>query len=131
MATLGRPEQTLFSYFTICCIIADITYQSRSKRPTAGEDAMTQGGFYERKRMSPTAVAIVVLLHGAAITALVMAKEPGFIRDITHTTLIDIHPVKPPPPQDPKPPKPQPRQPIEQITSVRPVDPPPMPTWTV
>jgi protein TonB len=92
---------------------------------------MTQGGFYERKRMSPTAVAVVVLLHGAAITALVMAKEPGFIRDITRTTLIDIHPVKPPPPQDPKPPKPQPRQPIEQITSVRPVDPPPMPTWTV
>jgi protein TonB len=78
--------------------------------------------------MSPTAVAVVVLLHGAAIAALVMAKEAGFSRvKPTPITIDFIQPDKDPPPK-PKPP--QPRQPIEQITSVRPIDPPPLPTWT-
>ena len=31
---------------------------------------MPQGGFFEEKRTSPTSLAIVVLLHGVALTAL-------------------------------------------------------------
>lgn len=72
---------------------------------------MTQGGFYERKTMSPGAVAIVVLLHGAAITALVMAREGGFTPPrFGHTTVVDIHTPKPPPEK----PKPQPKQETQQ-----------------
>lgn len=90
---------------------------------------MTQGGFYQPKRMSPTAVGVVVLLHGAAITALVMAKEPGFIRDITHTRLIDVTLAKPPP-EPPKPPKPQPQPKQKEFVTTVPQPNPPPPTWT-
>ncbi|HEY0312812.1 MAG TPA: energy transducer TonB [Allosphingosinicella sp.] len=81
---------------------------------------MMQTGFYERKRMSPGAVAVVVLLHGAAITALVMAKEGAFTHDrLTHTTVVDV-PLDKPPPTDPKPPKPHPQQP-EALTRTDPL----------
>jgi protein TonB len=69
---------------------------------------MTEGGFYQPRTMNPKAVGIVVLLHGAALTALMMAKG-DMIERITHTKtiveLIDhkIPPEKPLPPQPPKP----------------------------
>ena len=35
---------------------------------------MTEGAFYQQKRTSPTALTVVVLMHGAALTALALAK---------------------------------------------------------
>jgi protein TonB len=64
---------------------------------------MTQGGFYEKKRLSPTGIAVVALLHGAAVTALIMAKMEGPIKDRftrTETTWIPL-PKDPPPPPPP------------------------------
>ncbi|MGA9582559.1 MAG: TonB family protein [Allosphingosinicella sp.] len=42
---------------------------------------MMEGAFYEPKKTSPTALAIVVLMHGAALTALALAKGEVFTRD--------------------------------------------------
>ena len=81
---------------------------------------MMQTGFYERKRMSPGAVAVVVLLHGAAITALMMAKEGGFGHLKPPRTIVDlIQPDKDPPPK-PKPPEPHPQQ-REVVTRTPPI----------
>jgi hypothetical protein len=91
---------------------------------------MVQGGFYETKRMKPGTVAIVVLLHGAAITAAMLAKEglPDRLKPtITQIDLID--PPKPRPEKRP-PPKPQSHQ-QETPTTVPTADPPPIPTWPV
>jgi protein TonB len=81
---------------------------------------MMQGGFYERKRMSPGAVGIVILLHGAAITALVMAKEGGFAQLKPKPTVVTLVPTDKDPPPKPKPPEPQAQQP-EIITRTPPV----------
>jgi protein TonB len=90
---------------------------------------MTQAGFYERRKMSPGAVAVVALLHGAALTALVMAKGPNFLRERFKPIIaIDVPLDKPPP--DPKPRR-QPIEQPEQITSIPISDPPPIPTWHV
>ena len=81
---------------------------------------MMQGGFYARKRTSPGAVGIVILLHGAAITALVMAKEGGFTHVKAPPIMIDfIKPEKDPPPK-PRPPEPHPQQ-IEILTRTTPI----------
>ena len=73
---------------------------------------MTERGFYEQKRASPTGLAIVVLLHGAAITALAMSKmdmplPAAFIR-----TDVELIRVKPDP--APIPPKPETDRPRTQ-----------------
>ncbi|HEX8240542.1 MAG TPA: TonB family protein [Allosphingosinicella sp.] len=36
---------------------------------------MMEGAFYQQKRTSPTALTVVVLMHGAALTALALAKS--------------------------------------------------------
>lgn len=36
---------------------------------------MTQGAFYQPKKTSPTVLTVVVLIHGAALTALALAKS--------------------------------------------------------
>jgi protein TonB len=62
---------------------------------------MTQGAFYQRRRTSPTALAIVVLMHGAAITALALAKMdviPG--EKFDPTDVFDVF-TPPPPPAEP------------------------------
>jgi protein TonB len=61
---------------------------------------MMEGAFYQQKKASPTALAIVVLMHGAALTALALAKSE-VIRD--KVPIIDVFNVKPdePPPPDP------------------------------
>jgi periplasmic protein TonB len=51
---------------------------------------MTQGGFYETGRMNPKAVAIVVLLHGAALAALIMAKGDIIDRIPRTKTVVDF-----------------------------------------
>jgi len=93
---------------------------------------MTQGGFYQQKKMNPGAVAIVVLLHGAAIMAVALARDPGFIKHTFDRTRITDIKLEDPPPPKPQPPRPQPRQ-QEVITQTTPIfhypDPPlPQPT---
>ncbi|HZG09802.1 MAG TPA: energy transducer TonB [Allosphingosinicella sp.] len=78
---------------------------------------MTQGAYLETKR-SPTALTIVVLMHGAAITALAMSKMDVIsVGPKPPTTIIDI-PNPPPPPVPPEPLKqvqqPQQRQVVTQ-----------------
>lgn len=76
---------------------------------------MAEAGFLEAKRIRPGSAAAVVLLHGAALAALLMAK--GYVptpRDFIDTKVIEIAPPPPPPP-----PKrlPEPRRPDQQLTT--------------
>lgn len=81
---------------------------------------MPQGAFFEQKRMSPTSLAIVVALHGAAIGALLLAKGPVFEKKSPVRTIVyqvpDITPPEVEPETRPEPrtqPQPQHRSPIE------------------
>src|SRR3954471_20556390 len=86
---------------------------------------MTEGGFYQARRTNPKAVAVVVLLHGAALTALIMAKGEAIER-IVHRP-IEVYPVPlpPPPPPHPVPPRPQPRKAQSQLDTPKPIVTPP------
>lgn len=64
---------------------------------------MTQGGFYDRKRMNPGAVAVVVLLHGAAITAVAMAREGVFQHAKPPPIVVRQIPLEKDPPPKPEP----------------------------
>lgn len=67
---------------------------------------MTEGAFHQQKRNSPTALAIVVLMHGAAIAALAMAKMEVVTTDKLPPILVDFidpkKPEEPPPPPEPQ-----------------------------
>lgn len=78
---------------------------------------MTANGFLEQKQNSPLGLGTVVLLHGAAIAAVLMLKGPGFIvdRDVD-TKTFDVRPVEPPPPIPE--PVPMPQTPVVQQRSV-------------
>lgn len=77
---------------------------------------MTEAGFYQQKKMSPVGVATVVLLHGAALTALLTAKMEMPGRQIFgHTEVFNV-PVPPPPPPPPTPIKQPPKQQQAQDT---------------
>jgi protein TonB len=74
---------------------------------------MTEGAFYQPKKTSPTALAIVVLMHGAGLTALALAKmenpeRPFFGR--TDVELIKVPEDPPEVPPEPVRPTVQPRQ---------------------
>jgi protein TonB len=59
-----------------------------------------EGAFYQQKKANPTALAIVVLMHGAALTALAMARSEVFTRDKIPPTIVDfIKDETPPPPE--------------------------------
>src|ERR1700684_4426824 len=88
---------------------------------------MTEGGFYQQKRMNPQAVSIVILLHGAALTALMMAKGDMVERIIRTPIHVEFVPAKPVPPERKTPPKPQTAQ--TRIDTPRPVT--QMPTNTI
>ncbi|MDB5671097.1 MAG: TonB family protein [Alphaproteobacteria bacterium] len=85
---------------------------------------MTQGGFYQQKRMSPAGITVVVLLHGAALTALMTArsdyatqhKEPPIVVKL-------IKDPPPPPPNVPPPPHPRTPQQVSVIDTVKPIVP--------
>jgi protein TonB len=87
---------------------------------------MTEAGIYKPRHGSPTALTLVVLLHGAALAALVMAKMDMPVTEIFRPTEVDLIEIKP----DPKeiPPEPikevKPRQ-IERIERIVPVPQPP------
>jgi protein TonB len=65
----------------------------------------TANAFSEPRRMNPRALTVVVLLHGAALTALVLAKGEDFIKPYNPPIV-----VTPIPEDQPPPPKPQPTQ---------------------
>lgn len=60
---------------------------------------MTQGGFFEEKRTSPTSMAIVIAIHAAAIGGLAMAKMEMPVMKIFKPIKIKDIPVPPPPPE--------------------------------
>ncbi|HEX8262048.1 MAG TPA: TonB family protein [Allosphingosinicella sp.] len=64
---------------------------------------MMEGAFHQQKRTSPTALAVVVLMHGAALTALAMAKGEVIADAITRTKIFDVKEIQPPPEEPPKP----------------------------
>ncbi|HEX8642847.1 MAG TPA: energy transducer TonB [Allosphingosinicella sp.] len=74
---------------------------------------MAETGFLEQQRMRPGAAAAVVLLHGAALAALLLAKNPEMVRDaFVRTEVINVDLPPPPPP----PPRPQTEPQREQIS---------------
>lgn len=70
---------------------------------------MMQGALIQPRKTNPTALAVVLLMHGAGITALALAKGE-VIRE--HFPIIDVFNVKP----DEPPPPPEPVKPIEKTT---------------
>jgi protein TonB len=83
---------------------------------------MMEGAFYQQKRTSPTALAIVVLMHGAGITALALAKTDNPIREIFKPTkVVLLDEVKPPPENPPEPMKQMVRQQPTVLTPPEPV----------
>lgn len=75
---------------------------------------MTESGFFQQKRASPSSLALVIALHVGVLGAVIMVKGPQFVRDNTRTTIIHIPLKEPPPPNDPPPP-PETRQQPRQI----------------
>ena len=95
---------------------------------------MTEGSFYQPKRKSPTALTVVVLMHGAAIAALAMHKMEFAPTIFEPIDVIDIEDPLPPPPEvPPEPVKPQiePPQHVSFVPKVVPIVPTPVPTPTV
>jgi protein TonB len=87
------------------------------------ENVMHAGGYLDRNvsSTSPRRLAIVIALHGAAITALMLAP-PEYVPKPTWlpTSMINIDERVPPPPEViPEPAKPQPRE--ESVTKVPPL----------
>jgi protein TonB len=60
---------------------------------------MMEGAFYQRKKASPTALTVVVLMHGAALTALALAKSE-VITYRQPPLVVDTYTEDPPPPPD-------------------------------
>ena len=84
---------------------------------------MTEGAFYQQKKSSPTALAIVVLMHGAALTALAMAKMENPGRTLFGPTRVDLIPIPKDPPKVPPEPIKQTAQPQQKtvLTPPKPV----------
>lgn len=62
---------------------------------------MMEGAFYQEKKGSPTTLAVVVLMHGAALTALALAKTDNPIRTIFEPTKVTLIPERKTPPEIP------------------------------
>jgi len=58
---------------------------------------MTQGGFFEPKRVHPAQLTIVIAVHAAAITALALAKADFVVPKIVRTDVFFVpNPIDPP-----------------------------------
>ena len=91
---------------------------------------MTEGAYYEQKRTSPTALAIVVLMHGAALTALALAKGEAIREAFANPKVFNVKPDQPPPPEPVKPIERAVTPPEAVVTHVAPlVKLPPLPTF--
>ncbi len=66
---------------------------------------MMEGAFYEQKRNSPTVLAVVVLMHGAALTALALAKTEVVGKIWPKPFIVVPIEEDKPPPDVPKPPE--------------------------
>jgi periplasmic protein TonB len=83
---------------------------------------MMQGAFHQQKKTSPTALAVVVLMHGAAITALALAKSEVFTDGKLPPMIVDFIKEPPPPPvEPPEPVKARTPPPPSVVTHVPPV----------
>ena len=60
---------------------------------------MMEGAFYQPKRTNRTALAVVLLMHGAALTALAMAKGEVIVKAFGTTKTFDVPIDEPPPPE--------------------------------
>jgi periplasmic protein TonB len=69
---------------------------------------MMEGAFYEPKRTNRTALAVVILMHGAALTALALTKMENPGRTIFGRTDVTFVPIPKDPPEVP--PKPTERE---------------------
>jgi protein TonB len=78
-------------------------------------------GAYAQKKTSPTALAIVVLMHGAAIAALAMSKIDVIKKTFDPTVVVDIKNPPPPPPPD------KPVEKVKQVPTSPPIYAPPPP----
>ena len=79
---------------------------------------MRQTGFYEQKSIRPGGLALVLALHGAALTALVLVKTE-IVRVPGADTIVTFLPDPPPPPDEPQPPQPErPQQPSRMDTTI-------------
>ena len=94
---------------------------------------MAATGFFEQKPTSPLSFGAVLMLHGALIGAVVLIKNPTFIRSDNGPIIVETVPVDPPPPPE------KPVEPVEpQKLTISRVDAPdplvrppiPSPTWT-
>lgn len=83
---------------------------------------MAEQGFLEQKPASPLSLGAVLLLHGAAIAAVVLIKGPGWINPPRPPLIVDAVPIDQPPPPDPIP---QPDQKMPQTPSRSQIDVPP------
>lgn len=91
---------------------------------------MTEGGFFERRRTSPTGLVLVIAMHSAALGALALMKGPEIQRRIFGpTTVYQIpEPQDPPPAAQPEPQRDrpvaisQPRRIIDVPLSPPPID---------
>jgi len=91
---------------------------------------MTKAGFYERQGMNPRALTVVILLHGAALAALALAKGDEIIKIIDPPITVVPIPEKDPPP--PKPPEHKRETPPDShldttVPTIDPPNPPPFP----
>jgi periplasmic protein TonB len=65
---------------------------------------MTQTAFYEPRKGHPVALSVVLLMHGAAIGALALAKMDVIGPDVIPPTIVEL--IKDPPPPPPNEPEP-------------------------
>ncbi|WP_332812642.1 energy transducer TonB [Sphingomonas sp.] len=90
---------------------------------------MTQGGFFEPKRVHPAQLTIVIAAHAAAITALALAKADFVVPKIVRTHVFFVpDPVDPPPQRDRQMPQKKVEQPplpaVDPLVRIDRIDPP-------
>lgn len=86
---------------------------------------MREAGFYDRHRISPTGLGLVVAMHGAVIAALALSKMEMPIPEVFTPLPTRDYTIPPDPEPIPEPPKPkQEVRPQAQIDYVKPLVPP-------
>jgi protein TonB len=83
---------------------------------------MMEGALYQQKRTSPTALAVVVLMHGAGIAALALAKTDVGAKIWNPPIVVTTIPEDQPPPPD-VPPEPVRQKVRQQPTALTPPEP--------
>ncbi|MFN3943343.1 MAG: energy transducer TonB [Allosphingosinicella sp.] len=98
--------------------------------PALSRSPEGSGSFLDQKPRSPGSLMIVILLHGAAIGALLLAKGPIIVSDPWVRTEVEF--IKEPPPPPPTEPEARPEPPesviarVERIVPTPPIERPPV-----